>query len=90
MDWSVFFQSPGIYGSLRTSRLFTCFTSVCVRVCVLVRRLDSNELVCDCGMMWMSEMLSSSHLQAAVTCERPSSMAGKSLASVLDDIVCRK
>ena len=57
---------------------------------VCVRRLDSNALVCDCGMMWLSDMLKDSHLQAAVTCDQPSSMAGQSLLSVLDDIVCRE
>jgi len=60
------------------------------RVCVCVSRLDSNALVCDCGMMWLSDMLKDGHLQAAVTCDQPSSMAGQSLLSVLDDIVCRE
>jgi len=83
--------------SLRVCECLVCLLSrarVCVCVCVCVcagsRRLDSNALVCDCGLMWMSELLSGSHLQAAVTCQQPSSLAGKSLASVLDDIVCRK
>lgn len=61
---------------------------MCVPACV--RRLDSNALVCDCGMMWLSDMLKDGHLQAAVTCDQPSSMAGQSLVSVLDDIVCRE
>jgi len=78
--------------SLRVCECLVCLLSR-ARVCVCVagsRRLDSNALVCDCGLMWMSELLRGSHLQAAVTCQQPSSLAGKSLASVLDDIVCRK
>ncbi|XP_069777626.1 peroxidasin homolog isoform X1 [Narcine bancroftii] len=49
-------------------------------------RLDSNGLVCDCQLMWLGELLksyaTSSHTQAAATCEYPRTLQGRSVVSV--------
>lgn len=62
----------------------------CVVVFFTIRRLDSNALVCDCGILWLSDMLRTGHMQAAVTCEEPADAAGKSLLSITENIRCSK
>ncbi|XP_041357097.1 peroxidasin-like isoform X2 [Gigantopelta aegis] len=56
-------------------------------------RLDSNALVCDCELIWLSDMLKEKHgyTQAAATCEFPSSLQGRSLMSISKhDFHCKK
>ncbi|XP_046346605.2 peroxidasin-like isoform X1 [Haliotis rufescens] len=50
-------------------------------------RLDSNALVCDCQLMWLSDMLKEKHgyTQAAATCQFPSKLQGRSLMSISQD-----
>lgn len=57
------------------------------------RRLDSNALVCDCQMMWLSKMLQDKQdsSQFTATCQFPSNMEGKSLAQMNEkDLHCGK
>lgn len=54
-------------------------------------RLDSNALVCDCGLMWLVKMLNVSSVQAAATCQTPNDMNGKSINGMMEsDFKCRK
>ncbi|XP_013793255.2 peroxidasin-like [Limulus polyphemus] len=56
-------------------------------------RLDSNTLICDCHLLWLSEMLKEKQTttQAAATCEYPVSLQGKSLTALsFDDFHCKK
>ncbi|XP_063223547.1 peroxidasin isoform X7 [Bacillus rossius redtenbacheri] len=56
-------------------------------------RLDSNALICDCEMMWLARMLQEKQrtTQAAVTCQYPAEMQGKSLASMAEhEFHCKK
>jgi len=69
--------------------LLHIYIYIYIYIC-LNRQLDSNALVCDCEMMWLSDMLKDGHLQAAVTCDQPSSMAGKQFSQVINDIKCRE
>lgn len=68
-----------------SSSIMNVFAYVCV-----CRQLDSNSLICDCGLMWLSDMLKDGHLQAAVTCDQPSTMAGKQFAQAINEIKCRE
>nr|XP_014344446.1 PREDICTED: peroxidasin-like protein isoform X2 [Latimeria chalumnae] len=49
-------------------------------------RLDSNALVCDCDLIWLSELMkeygNSGNTQAAATCEYPRRLQGRSVAAV--------
>lgn len=63
---------------------------LCWFVALQFRRLDSNALVCDCGILWLSDMLKTGHMQAAVTCEAPEDAAGKPLLSITENIRCSK
>ncbi|XP_012582834.1 PREDICTED: peroxidasin homolog [Condylura cristata] len=49
-------------------------------------RLDSNALRCDCGTLWLAELLRayarSGNAQAAATCEHPRHVQGRSVATV--------
>ncbi|CAG9821890.1 unnamed protein product [Phaedon cochleariae] len=42
-------------------------------------RLDHNSLVCDCSMLWLSEMLKEKYLEGSASCKYPTEMTGKSL-----------
>lgn len=54
-------------------------------VCVL-RRLDSNALNCDCELLWLADLLKqyaeSGNAQAAATCDYPSRLQGRSVATL--------
>lgn len=57
------------------------------------RRLDSNALVCDCQMMWLTKMLQDKQdsSQFTATCRFPSHMEGKPLALINEeDLHCGK
>ncbi len=62
----------------------------CVRVSVHVvcpfRRLDSNALNCDCELLWLADLLKqyaeSGNAQAAATCDYPSRLQGRSVATL--------
>lgn len=61
--------------------------SLCVHVCAyLVRRLDSNALSCDCELLWLADLLKqyaeSGNAQAAATCDYPSPLQGRSVATL--------
>ncbi|CAH1252882.1 PXDN [Branchiostoma lanceolatum] len=49
-------------------------------------RLDSNDLVCDCQLMWLAELLkkysSVGSTQAAATCKYPKALEGRSVATI--------
>lgn len=54
-------------------------------------RLDSNALVCDCGLIWLVEMLNITSVQAAATCQTPNDMSGKQINGMTEsDFHCRK
>ncbi|XP_044118085.1 peroxidasin homolog isoform X2 [Neovison vison] len=58
-------------------------------------RLDSNALRCDCGILWLAELLrtyaQSGHAQAAATCEHPRRVQGRSVASVTpEELDCER
>lgn len=52
----------------------------------LVRRLDSNALSCDCELLWLADLLKqyaeSGNAQAAATCDYPSQLQGRSVATL--------
>lgn len=54
-------------------------------VCVF-RRLDSNALNCDCELLWLADLLKqyaeSGNAQAAATCDYPSRLQGRSVATL--------
>lgn len=56
-----------------------------VFVCVY-RRLDSNSLHCDCELLWLADLLKqyaeSGNAQAAATCDYPSRLQGRSVATL--------
>nr|XP_020665436.1 peroxidasin homolog [Pogona vitticeps] len=49
-------------------------------------RLDSNALVCDCDLMWLSELLKKyaiqGNAQTAATCESPRELQGRSIVTL--------
>lgn len=50
------------------------------------RRLDSNTLHCDCELLWLADLLKqyaeSGNAQAAATCDYPSRLQGRSVATL--------
>lgn len=50
------------------------------------RRLDSNSLHCDCELLWLADLLKqyaeSGYAQAAATCDYPSRLQGRSVATL--------
>lgn len=52
----------------------------------LARRLDSNALSCDCELLWLADLLKqyaeSGNAQAAATCDYPSQLQGRSVATL--------
>ena len=68
---------------------------VCAGVCVLHRRLDSNTLNCDCELLWLADLLKqyaeSGNAQAAATCDYPSRLQGRSVATLTaEELHCGK
>jgi len=55
-------------------------------VCGCFRRLDSNTLHCDCELLWLADLLKqyaeSGNAQAAATCDYPSRLQGRSVATL--------
>uniref|UniRef100_A0A3Q2QIY6 Peroxidasin n=1 Tax=Fundulus heteroclitus TaxID=8078 RepID=A0A3Q2QIY6_FUNHE len=49
-------------------------------------RLDSNALTCDCELLWLADLLKqyaeSGNAQAAATCDHPSRLQGRSVATL--------
>ena len=62
-----------------------CISVFIVHVCVC-RRLDSNALNCDCELLWLADLLKqyaeSGNAQAAATCDYPSRLQGRSVATL--------
>lgn len=61
----------------------------------LLRRLDSNTLNCDCELLWLADLLKqyaeSGNAQAAATCEYPSRLQGRSVATLTaEELNCGK
>lgn len=52
----------------------------------MCRRLDSNSLNCDCELLWLADLLKqyaeSGNAQAAATCDYPSRLQGRSVATL--------
>lgn len=59
---------------------------VSVHVIDVFRRLDSNALNCDCELLWLADLLKqyaeSGNAQAAATCDYPSRLQGRSVATL--------
>ena len=59
---------------------------VSLYVVSVVRRLDSNALNCDCELLWLADLLKqyaeSGNAQAAATCDYPSRLQGRSVATL--------
>lgn len=57
-----------------------------VYVVYVFRRLDSNALNCDCELLWLADLLKqyaeSGNAQAAATCDYPSRLQGRSVATL--------
>lgn len=52
-------------------------------VTLYCRRLDANAFICDCQMMWLTQLLKDKGQgQSAATCEAPANMQGKVLTSL--------
>ena len=61
-------------------------------LCV-IRRLDSNALVCDCNMVWLARMIKNKQAVADfdVTCRHPGQTEGHDLMNLSEqDLRCRK
>lgn len=59
------------------------------------RRLDSNALNCDCELLWLADLLKqyaeSGNAQAAATCDYPSRLQGRSVATLTaEELNCGK
>lgn len=67
-----------LFSPLPRANLFLC--------AYLVRRLDSNALSCDCELLWLADLLKqyaeSGNAQAAATCDYPSTLQGRSVATL--------
>lgn len=52
----------------------------------MCRRLDSNALNCNCEVLWLADLLKlyaeSGNAQAAATCDHPSRLQGRSVATL--------
>lgn len=63
-----------------------CTFCLFVNVVCVVRRLDSNALNCDCELLWLADLLKqyaeSGNAQAAATCDFPSRLQGRSVATL--------
>lgn len=59
------------------------WVTLCLCSC---RRLDSNALNCDCELLWLADLLKqyaeSGNAQAAATCDHPSRLQGRSVATL--------
>ncbi len=66
------------------SHLLSVYVSV--HVVHVFRRLDSNALNCDCELLWLADLLKqyaeSGNAQAAATCDYPSRLQGRSVATL--------
>lgn len=67
---------------------------LCVCICS-ARRLDSNALNCDCELLWLADLLKqyaeSGNAQAAATCDYPSRLQGRSVATLTaEELNCGK
>lgn len=66
------------------------------KICLsLLRRLDSNTLNCDCELLWLADLFKqyaeSGNAQAAATCEFPSRLQGRSVATLTaEELNCGK
>lgn len=59
------------------------------------RRLDSNQLICNCGLLSLIQMLSHAsrhrNTQAAATCHFPENLRGRNLVDLTpEELNCRK
>ena len=56
------------------------------------RRLDSNALICDCQMLWLTKMLIEKQgtTQAAAICQYPDTLTGRSVSSLIEEFNCSK
>lgn len=68
---------------------------MCLFVCLCLRRLDSNSLNCDCELLWLADLLKqyaeSGNAQAAATCDYPSRLQGRSVATLTaEELNCGK
>ena len=65
---------------------FSLSVRVSVHVVFVFRRLDSNALNCDCELLWLADLLKqyaeSGNAQAAATCDYPSRLQGRSVATL--------
>lgn len=65
---------------------FLSIICLCVRFFCVFRRLDSNALNCDCELLWLADLLKqyaeSGNAQAAATCDYPSRLQGRSVATL--------
>lgn len=53
-------------------------------------RLDSNALVCDCKLAWLTKMIKESQFHVAANCKYPAEMYGKPLKGVkMSDFHCK-
>lgn len=54
-------------------------------------RLDSNELVCDCNLLWLVERLEKKPIEMAAMCQYPDQMKGRPLTTMTSkDFHCTK
>lgn len=68
---------------------------ILIKTLSLFRRLDSNTLNCDCELLWLADLLKqyaeSGNAQAAATCEYPSRLQGRSVATLTaEELNCGK
>lgn len=54
---------------------------------VLFSRLDSNPLVCDCGLLWLKHYATNNTnlMEIAATCSKPDHLSGLSITEVSDE-----
>lgn len=55
-------------------------------------RLDNNEIVCNCNILWLLKLLKqSTHIEAEIICKHPANLLGKALSDLNDvDLNCSK
>lgn len=55
-------------------------------------RLDSNEIVCNCNILWLLKLLKkSAYIEAEINCKHPANVRGKSLSDLNEsDLDCSK
>uniref|UniRef100_A0A3Q4GL96 Ig-like domain-containing protein n=1 Tax=Neolamprologus brichardi TaxID=32507 RepID=A0A3Q4GL96_NEOBR len=81
-----FTHLPKLERFLHNNRITQLVPGTFSHLQAMKRRLDSNSLNCDCELLWLADLLKqyaeSGNAQAAATCDYPSRLQGRSVATL--------